>query len=69
MSNYMNFEDVKNSVNEWVWDQFEGTYFRILGVDEETKYIKASGLSGRKTEFLFWKNRFSKEAQKPVFSF
>ena len=31
----MNFEEVKNSVNEWLWDNDERTYFRILSADEE----------------------------------
>ena len=63
----MNFEDVKNSVNEWLWDNDERTYFRILSADEETKIVKAKGLCGLETEVFFNKDRFSRDAQKPRF--
>ena len=64
---YMKFDEVKNSVNEWIWDQFLGTYLWILNADEETKMIKAKGLGGLETEVLFCEDRFFKNAQKSVF--
>ena len=56
----MDFEELKNSINEWLWDGELGTYFWILGVDPETKIIKARGLSGRQTALVFSKDRFFK---------
>lgn len=56
----MDFEELRNSVNEWLWDGELGTYFWILGVEPDTKIIQARGLSGRQTELFFSKNRFFK---------
>lgn len=56
----MDFEEIKNSVNEWLWDDELGTYFWILGVDPDTKIIQAKGLSGRQTALVFSKDRFFK---------
>ncbi len=54
----MDFEEIKNSENEWLWDRDLQTYFWILEADSKTQIIKAKGLSGRQTEFIFSKNRF-----------
>lgn len=56
----MDFEELKNSINEWLWDSELGTYFWILGVDPDTKIIQAKGLSGRQTTLVFSKDRFFK---------
>ena len=56
----MDFEELKNSVNEWLWDGELGTYFWILEVDSGSKIIKARGLSGRHTALVFSKDRFFK---------
>lgn len=56
----MDFEELKNSTNEWLWDSELGTYFWILGVDPDTKIIQARGLSGRRTALVFSKDRFFK---------
>ena len=56
----MDFEELKNSTNEWLWDSELGTYFWILGVDPDTKIIQARGLSGRQTALVFSKDRFFK---------
>ncbi len=60
----MSFEEIKNCQNQWVWDKEIRTYFWILKVDEETKMIKAKGLRGKETEFLFKANRFFHEIKK-----
>ncbi len=60
----MTFEDVQNSVNEWVWDKDEKTYFWILNADPTTKIIKAKGLGGLETKLFFSSGRFFKDAQK-----
>ena len=60
----MNFEEIKNCQNQWIWDNVIRTYFWILRVDEETKMIKAKGLSGKETEFVFNGNRFFQEIKR-----
>lgn len=60
----MNFEDIQNVVNEWVWDKDEKTYFFILDVDIETRIIKARGLNGLETEFFFSPRKLFSHAQK-----
>ena len=54
----MNFEDINNSKNQRIWDNHIRTFFWILSVDKETKFIKAKGLSSLETEFFFEPNRF-----------
>lgn len=61
----MNFEEVKNSLNEWLWDSELHAYFWILGVDDVTKIIEAKGYSGQRTKIFFAANRFFKN-MKPV---
>lgn len=60
----MNFEDVKNTVNEWIWDKDEGTYFWILNADEKTKTLIVRGLNGLETTLIFSPERFFKNAKK-----
>ena len=60
----MTFEDVQNSVNQWLWDKEERTYFWILGTDLETKIIDVKGLGGMETRLFFSLGRFFKDAQK-----
>lgn len=60
----MTFEDVQNSVNQWLWNKDEQTYFWILNAEPETKIIEAKGLGGLKTKFFFSSERFFKHTQK-----
>ena len=61
----MDFEELKNSVNEWLWDGELNTYFWILEADSNTQIIKAKGFSGLQTELIFSDNRFFRN-MKPV---
>ena len=54
----MNFEEIKNCRNQWIWDNVIRTYFWIMSADEETRKVKAKGLNGKETEFFFKENRF-----------
>ncbi len=54
----MDFEELKNSVNEWLWDSELNTYFWILSVDQSTQMINVRGRSGRQTALIFSKDRF-----------
>lgn len=50
----MSFEDVQDSVNQWLWDKEEQTYFWILNTDRETKTIDVKGLGGVGTRLFFF---------------
>lgn len=62
----MDFEELKNSVNECLWDGELGTYFWILEVDPDTKIIKVRGLSARQTALVFSKDRFFKNIKTAI---
>lgn len=54
----MTWEEVKNCINEWLWDNDERTYFWILNADEETKILQVKGLSGLKTNIIYAPKKF-----------
>lgn len=60
----MDFEKIKNSINEWIWDSELGTYFWILNSNKETKTMRAKGLSGHETQLFFRPGRYFKNAKK-----
>lgn len=60
----MTFEDVKDSVNQWLWANEEQTYFWILEADRDTKIIDVKGLGSVETRLFFSPGRFFKHAQK-----
>ena len=60
----MNWLEVKNSVNEWIWDNVSRIYLKVLSTDEETKMIKAQVSSGLQNELLYENDRFYKYEQK-----
>lgn len=60
----MNWEEVKNIVNEWIWDSELGTYFWILSSNEETKTMRVKGLSRHETQLFFRPGRYFKNAKK-----
>lgn len=60
----MNFEEIKECINEWVWDNELGTYFWILSSNEETKIMRVKGLSGHETQLLFRPGRYFKKCKK-----
>ena len=49
----MTWQEVKNSVNEWLWDNISRLYLKILETDEETKMIKVRLRSGLSKEILY----------------
>ena len=56
----MAWQKVKNSVNEWLWDNISKLYLKILETDEETKMIKVSLRSGLSKEILYETGRFQR---------
>ena len=54
----MTFEDVQDSVNQWLWDKEEQTYFWILNTDRESTTIDVKGLGGVETRLFFSPGRF-----------
>ena len=60
----MDFEEIKNSINEQIWDSELDTYFWILNADEETKTMCVKGLSGHETLLIFRPGRYFKNAKK-----
>lgn len=56
----MSWEEIKNSKNEWLWDDELGTYFWFLDVEEDTKMMWVKGLSQRKTKLFFRSGRYFK---------
>ena len=61
----MTFEEVQDSVSQWLWDKEERAYFWILNTDRETKTVTAKGLGGVETRLFFSPGRrFFKDAQK-----
>ena len=60
----MNWEEIKECINEWIWDNELGTYFWILRVEEETKMLWVKGLAGRETKVFFSAGRYFKDVKK-----
>ena len=60
----MDWNDIKNCINEWIWDNDERTYFWILNADDETKSIKVRGIAGLETDVFYAPNRFYKDLKK-----
>ena len=60
----MNWLEVKNSVNEWIWDNVSRLYLKVLSTDEETKMIKAQVSCGLQNELLYENGRFYKYEQR-----
>ena len=58
----MTWEEVKNSVSQWLWDNDEHTYFWILNTDESTKTVHARGFSGLETDLFYSSSRFFRNA-------
>ena len=56
----MTWQEVKNSVNEWLWDNISKLYLKILETDEETKMIKVRLRSGLSKEILYEADRFQR---------
>ena len=56
----MTWQEVKNSVNEWLWDNISKLYLKILETDEETKMIKVRLRSGFSKEILYEAGRFQR---------
>ena len=56
----MTWQEVKNSVNEWLWDNISRLYLKILETDEETKMIKVRLRSGLSKEILYETDRFQR---------
>ena len=56
----MTWQEVKNSVNEWLWDNISKLYLKILETDEETKMIKVRLSSGLNKDILYEAGRFQR---------
>ncbi len=60
----MNWEEIKECVNEWIWDNEIRTYFRLLSVEENPKMLWVAGMSGHETKLFFSPRRYFKNAKK-----
>lgn len=60
----MDFEEIENSTNEWIWNSELGTYFWILSSNKEIKTMRVRWLSGHETQLNFRPGRYFKNAKK-----
>ncbi len=60
----MTWKEIKNSINEQIWDNELNTYFWILNSDKETKTMCAKGLSEHETQLIFRPGRYFKNTKK-----
>lgn len=60
----MTWNEIKCSVNQWIWDNDERVYFWVVKTDDVTKTMKIRGFSGHENEVFYSPKRFYRDAQR-----
>ena len=60
----MTWNEIKHSVNQWIWDNDERVYFWVVKTFDDTKSLRIRGFSGLENEIFYTSKRFSKDAKK-----